>query len=62
VTIGETFAPSQRGGSVMSHVRISSMGAWSPQIPKGKVDLVVRSSLPRPSRCSRRTGTHSARA
>jgi len=41
VTIGETFGASQRGGSVMSHVRISSMGAWSPQIPKGKVDLVV---------------------
>lgn len=41
VTIGETFGASQRGGSVMSHVRISSRGAWSPQIPKGKADLVV---------------------
>ncbi|HWR67716.1 MAG TPA: indolepyruvate oxidoreductase subunit beta, partial [Desulfomonilia bacterium] len=41
VTIGETFGASQRGGSVMSHMRISSHGAWSPQIPKGKVDLVV---------------------
>lgn len=41
VTIGETFGASQRGGSVMSHMRISSRGAWSPQIPKGKVDLVV---------------------
>lgn len=41
VTIGETFGASQRGGSVMSHVRISSRGAWSPQIPRGKADLVV---------------------
>ncbi|HPI93956.1 MAG TPA: indolepyruvate oxidoreductase subunit beta [Deltaproteobacteria bacterium] len=41
VTIGETFGASQRGGSVMSHVRVSKQGAWSPQIPKGKADLVV---------------------
>lgn len=41
VTIGETFGASQRGGSVMSHVRVSKDGAWSPQIPKGKADLVV---------------------
>ncbi len=41
VTIGETFGASQRGGSVMSHVRVSKKGAWSPQIPKGKADLVV---------------------
>ena len=41
VTIGETFGASQRGGSVMSHMRISKKGVWSPQIPKGKADLVV---------------------
>jgi indolepyruvate ferredoxin oxidoreductase beta subunit len=41
VTIGETFGASQRGGSVMSHLRISSEPAWSPQIPKGKAHLVV---------------------
>lgn len=41
VTIGETFGASQRGGSVMSHVRVSKQGAWSPQIPKGNADLVV---------------------
>jgi indolepyruvate ferredoxin oxidoreductase beta subunit len=41
VTIGETFGASQRGGSVMSHMRVSKKGAWSPQIPKGKADLVV---------------------
>ena len=36
VTIGETFGASQRGGSVMSHLRISAASHWSPQIPKGK--------------------------
>jgi indolepyruvate ferredoxin oxidoreductase beta subunit len=41
VTIGETFGASQRGGSVMSHIRISADSSWSPQIPKGKADIVV---------------------
>lgn len=41
VTIGETFGASQRGGSVMSHLRISSKGDWSPQIPKGKAHAIV---------------------
>ena len=35
VTIGETFGMSQRGGSVMSHIRVSPTTVWSPQIPKG---------------------------
>jgi len=41
VTIGETFGMSQRGGSVMSHIRVSSASQWSPQIPRGKADLIV---------------------
>ena len=41
VTIGETFGMSQRGGSVMSHIRVSSTAVWSPQIPKGRADLIV---------------------
>jgi indolepyruvate ferredoxin oxidoreductase beta subunit len=41
VTIGETFGASQRGGSVMSHLRISQKSNWSPIIPSGKADLVV---------------------
>lgn len=41
VTIGETFGASQRGGAVMSHVRVSTKSAWSPQIPSGKADVVV---------------------
>ena len=41
VTIGETFGMSQRGGSVMSHIRVSATTVWSPQIPKGMADLIV---------------------
>ena len=41
VTIGETFGMSQRGGSVMSHIRVSQTAVWSPQIPKGSADLIV---------------------
>ena len=41
ITIGETFGASQRGGSVMSHMRISEKSAWSPQIPKGAADMVI---------------------
>lgn len=41
VTIGETFGASQRGGSVMSHLRISTQSSWSPQIPKGNADIII---------------------
>jgi len=41
ITIGETFGASQRGGSVMSHIRVSESSVWSPQIPSGKAHLVV---------------------
>jgi indolepyruvate ferredoxin oxidoreductase beta subunit len=41
VTIGETFGASQRGGSVMSHLRISEQSVFSPQIPRGRAHMVV---------------------
>jgi indolepyruvate ferredoxin oxidoreductase beta subunit len=41
VTIGETFGMSQRGGSVMSHLRVSETSAWSPQIPRGRADILI---------------------
>jgi indolepyruvate ferredoxin oxidoreductase beta subunit len=41
ITIGETFGASQRGGSVMSHLRISAESSFSPQIPKGRAHMVV---------------------
>ncbi len=41
VTIGETFGASQRGGSVMSHLRISAQSVWSPQIPRGRAHVII---------------------
>ena len=41
ITIGETFGGTQRGGSVMSHLRISAQSAYSPLIPKGKAHMVI---------------------
>jgi indolepyruvate ferredoxin oxidoreductase beta subunit len=41
VTIGETFGMSQRGGSVMSHLRISQNSIMSPQIPQGRADIII---------------------
>ena len=41
ITIGETFGASQRGGAVMSHLRISKNGDCSPQTPLGYAHMVV---------------------
>ena len=41
VTIGETYGLSQRGGAVMSQVRISTRKTYGPMIPKGQADLVA---------------------
>lgn len=41
VTIGETYGASQRGGSVMSHVRISGKRAYGPLMPPRSADLVI---------------------
>ena len=41
VTIGETYGASQRGGAVMSHLRISKESQHSPLIPEGQADIVV---------------------
>ena len=41
VTIGETYGASQRGGAVMSHLRISETDQFSPIIPEGKCHLLV---------------------
>jgi indolepyruvate ferredoxin oxidoreductase, beta subunit len=41
ITIGETFGASQRGGSVMSHLRASHNGSHSPQIPEGKAHMIL---------------------
>ena len=41
VTIGDTFGASQRGGAVMSHIRVSAESTWSPQIPKGRAHMII---------------------
>lgn len=41
VTVGETYGASQRGGPVMSHVRISKETQYSPLILKGQADVVL---------------------
>jgi len=41
VTVGETYGASQRGGAVMSHVRLSRKDQWGPLIPTGEADIVL---------------------
>jgi indolepyruvate ferredoxin oxidoreductase beta subunit len=41
VTIGETYGASQRGGPVMSHVRISKQAQPAPLISEGKSDVIL---------------------
>ena len=40
-TIGETYGQSQRGGAVMSHVRLSKGLQFGPLIPEGGADIIV---------------------
>lgn len=41
VSVGETYGASQRGGSVMSHLRVSDERERGVLIPHGKADIVV---------------------
>jgi indolepyruvate ferredoxin oxidoreductase beta subunit len=41
ITIGETYGASQRGGAVMSHLRISASDQFSPLVPEGQCHLLV---------------------
>ncbi len=41
ITIGETFGLSQRGGAVMSHVRLSENRTTGPLIPPNMAHLVI---------------------
>ena len=41
VTVGETYGASQRGGAVMSHLRLSAESQHSAWIPEGQADIVV---------------------
>ena len=41
VTVGETYGASQRGGPVMSHVRLSAQAQCGPLIPEGEAGIIV---------------------
>lgn len=41
VTIGETFGLSQRGGPVMSHIRLSRKRDYGPLIPPNKAHIII---------------------
>jgi indolepyruvate ferredoxin oxidoreductase, beta subunit len=41
VTIGETFGLSQRGGAVMSHIRLSEAKNYGPLIPPNTAQIII---------------------
>lgn len=41
VSVGETFGASQRGGSVMSHIRVSQVKSYGPLISRGEADFIL---------------------
>ncbi len=41
VVVGETYGASQRGGSVMSHLRFSRQKEYGPLVPYGQADLII---------------------
>jgi indolepyruvate ferredoxin oxidoreductase beta subunit len=41
VTVGETYGASQRGGAVMSHLRISRDAQYGPLIPEGEAHVIL---------------------
>jgi len=41
VTVGETYGASQRGGPVMSHLRVSDDTQYSPLILEGQADVIL---------------------
>ena len=41
VSVGETYGATQRGGAVMSHVRLSEETQYGPLMPKGKAHVIL---------------------
>jgi len=41
VSVGETYGASQRGGSVMSHVRLSKKTQYGPLMPQGRAHIIL---------------------
>ncbi len=40
-SVGETYGAAQRGGAVMSHVRISRSGQYGSLTPEGRADVIL---------------------
>jgi indolepyruvate ferredoxin oxidoreductase beta subunit len=53
VSVGETYGAAQRGGSVMSHIRISRETQCGPLIPRGKAHIIIGFE---PAECLRAIG------
>ncbi len=41
VSVGETYGATQRGGSVVSHLRLSERHAYGPLIPLGQAHIII---------------------
>ncbi len=41
VSVGETYGATQRGGSVVSHIRVSRKRAYGPLIPLGQGHMII---------------------
>ena len=41
VSVGETYGATQRGGSVVSHIRLSRRRAYGPLIPLGESHIII---------------------
>jgi indolepyruvate ferredoxin oxidoreductase beta subunit len=41
VSVGETYGATQRGGAVMSHVRLSEEAQYGPLTPEGRADIIL---------------------
>jgi len=41
VSVGETYGASQRGGAVMSHIRLFEKRQYGPLIPEGKAHIIL---------------------
>lgn len=54
VSIGETYGAAQRGGAVMSHVRLSKQNQYGSLIPKGRTQIILGFE---PIECLRTLGT-----
>jgi len=54
VSIGETYGAAQRGGAVMSHVRLAKQNQYGSLIPKGRTQIILGFE---PIECLRTLGT-----